>query len=182
MLLQNGQPSRVTMDLSRNYEQLSNRLRKNVRQLCRQSRPCRNNKINVHQYEWLNNPKKTQDKKMQKSHFIITIYLCTISTPIMAAAPSTSCPSGYAKITEDYMTIGTTTTSCQSGSTVGPALSCLTPQGTNYGTCIMYAPRPGWLYRQYRHIWIYITMPNDKLNFINRIPAVGGRDFITKKY
>ena len=53
-----------------------------------------------------------------------------------AAAPSTSCPSGYVAIDESNMTIAT---SCPSGTTsAGTADSCLVSSPA--GSCIMYAP------------------------------------------
>ena len=53
-----------------------------------------------------------------------------------AAAPGTSCPSGYIAINSPYITIATT---CPSGTTaVGTAESCLVSNPS--GDCIMYAP------------------------------------------
>ncbi|MBQ8294774.1 MAG: hypothetical protein IJX89_05320 [Alphaproteobacteria bacterium] len=53
-----------------------------------------------------------------------------------AAAPSTSCPSGYVAIDDTYVTIAT---SCPSGTTAtGTAESCLVSSPS--GDCIMYAP------------------------------------------
>ena len=54
-----------------------------------------------------------------------------------AAAPSTSCPSGYVAVVEEYMTIANS--SCPTGYTsAGTADSCLV--STPSGSCIMYAP------------------------------------------
>ena len=54
-----------------------------------------------------------------------------------AAAPSTSCPSGYVAVVEEYMNI--VDGSCPSGYTsVGTATSCL--MASPSGACIMYAP------------------------------------------
>ena len=58
--------------------------------------------------------------------------------PIMAyaTAPSTSCPTGYIAIDEEYITIAT---SCPSGTiSIGTAESCLVSNPA--GDCIMYAP------------------------------------------
>ncbi|MBR2393094.1 MAG: hypothetical protein IKB05_01235 [Alphaproteobacteria bacterium] len=53
-----------------------------------------------------------------------------------AAAPSTTCPSGYIAINEPAITIATT---CPSGTiSVGTAESCLVESPA--GDCIMYAP------------------------------------------
>ena len=54
-----------------------------------------------------------------------------------AAAPSTSCPSGYATIEEEYLIISDG--SCPTGYTsAGTADSCLVSSPS--GSCIMYAP------------------------------------------
>ncbi len=61
-----------------------------------------------------------------------------IFAPVMAnaAAPSTSCPSGYVAIDTPYITIAT---ECPSGTiAVGTAESCLVSSPS--GDCIMYAP------------------------------------------
>ena len=53
-----------------------------------------------------------------------------------AAPPSTSCPTGYIAIDEEYLTIATT---CPSGTvSAGDAESCLVSSPA--GDCIMYAP------------------------------------------
>lgn len=55
---------------------------------------------------------------------------------VLAAAPSTSCPTGYIAIDEEYLTIATT---CPSGTvSAGDAESCLVSSPA--GDCIMYAP------------------------------------------
>ena len=55
----------------------------------------------------------------------------------IAATPSTSCPSGYVAIVEEYMEIANS--SCPTGYTsAGTADSCLV--STPSGSCIMYAP------------------------------------------
>ena len=65
--------------------------------------------------------------------FILAIAPCAS----FATAPSTSCPSGYVAIEEEYMNIANT--SCPSGYTsAGTAASCLITSPT--GSCIMYAP------------------------------------------
>ena len=67
------------------------------------------------------------------------IVLCLTIAPMgaFAAAPSTSCPSGYVAVVEDYMTIANN--SCPSGYTsAGTATSCLVSNPG--GSCIMYAP------------------------------------------
>ena len=54
-----------------------------------------------------------------------------------AAAPSTSCPSGYITVLEEYMDIADS--SCPTGYTsAGTATSCLVASPS--GSCIMYAP------------------------------------------
>ena len=60
-------------------------------------------------------------------------------TPVgaIAAVPSTSCPSGYVVVEEEYMDIADG--SCPAGYTsVGTADTCLVSSPS--GTCIMYAP------------------------------------------
>ena len=65
--------------------------------------------------------------------------MCLATLPAMAAAPSTSCPSGYIAIDEEYLSIATT---CPSGTvSVGTADSCLVSSPA--GSCIMYAPAGG---------------------------------------
>ena len=67
------------------------------------------------------------------------IVLVLAIAPVCAidAAPSTSCPSGYVAVVEDYMDIANT--SCPSGYTsAGTATSCLVTSPD--GSCIMYAP------------------------------------------
>ena len=65
--------------------------------------------------------------------FILAIAPCAS----FAAAPSTSCPSGYITIVEEYMTISDT--SCPGRYvSVGAADSCLVSSPS--GSCIMYAP------------------------------------------
>ena len=68
---------------------------------------------------------------------IIVLVLAIAPVGAFAAAPSTSCPSGYVAVVEDYMTIANS--SCPSGYTsAGTATSCIvTSPG---GSCIMYAP------------------------------------------
>lgn len=74
---------------------------------------------------------------MSKFHFFVISCLCIISTPGMAITPSTSCPSGYVTITEEYLDIASNF--CTSGYTsAGTATSCLASSPT--GSCIMYAP------------------------------------------
>ena len=69
---------------------------------------------------------------MKKLNFIFYILMC----PAFATTPSTSCPSGYIAIDEEYLTIAT---SCPSGTvSVGTAESCLVSSPS--GDCIMYAP------------------------------------------
>lgn len=54
-----------------------------------------------------------------------------------AAAPSTTCPTGFVTISEDFMIIENS--SCPSGYTnVGTATSCLVSNPA--GSCMMYAP------------------------------------------
>ncbi len=66
--------------------------------------------------------------------FILLIGL--LVSPGFAAAPSTSCPSGYIAIAAPNITIAT---SCPSGYvSVGTAESCLVSNPS--GDCIMYAP------------------------------------------
>ncbi|MBQ3039065.1 MAG: hypothetical protein IJD41_00720 [Alphaproteobacteria bacterium] len=66
---------------------------------------------------------------------IVFLFVCV---PVMAnaAAPITSCPSGYIAIDAPYITIAT---SCPSGTvSIGDAASCLVSSPS--GDCIMYAP------------------------------------------
>ena len=68
---------------------------------------------------------------------VIVLFLAITPIGAFAAAPSTSCPSGYATIEEEYMTIADG--SCPTGYTaVGTADSCLISSPA--GSCIMYAP------------------------------------------
>ena len=62
--------------------------------------------------------------------------ICLTTLSATAAPPSTSCPTGYIAIDEEYLTIAT---SCPSGTTaIGTAESCLASSPA--GDCIMYAP------------------------------------------
>lgn len=66
----------------------------------------------------------------------IIFLFCLVPLSAIAAAPSTSCPSGYVAINSPYITIAT---SCPSGTvSVGTAESCLV--SSSAGSCIMYAP------------------------------------------
>ncbi len=68
---------------------------------------------------------------------IIVLILAIAPCASFAAAPSTSCPSGYVAVVEDYMGIGNS--SCPSGySSAGTATSCIASNPG--GSCIMYAP------------------------------------------
>ena len=68
---------------------------------------------------------------------IVVLVLAIVPVGAIAAAPSTSCPSGYTAVVEDSMTIASS--SCPSGYTsVGTATSCLASNPG--GSCIMYAP------------------------------------------
>ena len=68
---------------------------------------------------------------------VIVLFLAITPIGAFAVAPSTSCPSGYATIEEEYMTIADG--SCPTGYTaVGTADSCLISSPA--GSCIMYAP------------------------------------------
>ena len=67
------------------------------------------------------------------------IILCLAIAPVgaIAAAPSTSCPSGYTAVVEEYMIIADD--ACPAGYTsVGTATSCIASNPG--GSCIMYAP------------------------------------------
>ena len=69
-------------------------------------------------------------------YFYVYLLLLIPST-VYAAEPSTSCPSGYVAIEEEYMDIADG--SCPSGYTsAGTADSCLISSPD--GSCIMYAP------------------------------------------
>ena len=60
-----------------------------------------------------------------------------VSTSAMAAAPGTSCPSGYVAINETAMIVADG--ACPTGyRSVGDAVSCLLP--TPAGVCMMFAP------------------------------------------
>ena len=68
---------------------------------------------------------------------IIVLYLAIAPVGAIAAAPSTSCPSGYVAVVEEHMDIANT--SCPSGYTsAGTATSCIASNPG--GSCIMYAP------------------------------------------
>ena len=68
---------------------------------------------------------------------IIVLVLAIAPVCAIAAAPSTSCPSGYVAVVEEHMDIANT--SCPSGYTsAGTATSCLVTSPD--GSCIMYAP------------------------------------------
>ena len=68
---------------------------------------------------------------------IFILILAIVPVGAIAAAPSTSCPSGYVAVVEEYMEIANS--SCQSGYTsAGTADSCLILSPA--GACIMYAP------------------------------------------
>ncbi len=70
-----------------------------------------------------------------KRIFIFVLAIAPIGA--FAAAPSTSCPTGYVTVVEEYMEIANST--CSSGYTsAGTAYSCLIPSPA--GSCIMYAP------------------------------------------
>ena len=67
----------------------------------------------------------------------VFVLLAIVPVGAFAAAPSTSCPSGYTAIEEEYMIIadGACPTGYQSA---GTATSCLASNPG--GSCIMYAP------------------------------------------
>ena len=68
---------------------------------------------------------------------IIVLILSIAPVCAIAAAPSTSCPSGYVAVVEEYMDIANS--SCPSGYTsAGTATSCIASNPG--GSCIMYAP------------------------------------------
>ena len=68
---------------------------------------------------------------------IIVLVLAMAPVCAIAAEPSTSCPSGYVTVVEEYMDIASS--SCPSGYTsAGTATSCLASNPG--GSCIMYAP------------------------------------------
>ena len=68
---------------------------------------------------------------------IIVLVLAIVPVGAIAAAPSTSCPSGYTAVMEEYMIIADG--ACPSGYTsAGTATSCLASNPG--GSCIMYAP------------------------------------------
>ena len=68
---------------------------------------------------------------------IIVLILAIAPVGAFAAGPSTSCPSGYVTVVEEYMDIASS--SCPSGYTsAGTATSCLASNPG--GSCIMYAP------------------------------------------
>ena len=68
---------------------------------------------------------------------IIVLIMAVVPCASFAAAPSTSCPSGYVAVVEEYMTIANS--SCPTGYTsAGTADSCLVSNPS--GSCIMYAP------------------------------------------
>ncbi|MBO8406844.1 MAG: hypothetical protein IAC77_00060 [Proteobacteria bacterium] len=68
---------------------------------------------------------------------IIVLILAIAPCTSFAAAPSTSCPSGYTAVFEEHMDIANS--SCPSGySSAGTATSCIASNPG--GSCIMYAP------------------------------------------
>ena len=68
---------------------------------------------------------------------IFILFFAIAPCASFAVAPSTSCPSGYVAVVEEYMDIADG--SCSTGYTsVGTADSCLITSPT--GSCIMYAP------------------------------------------
>ena len=68
---------------------------------------------------------------------IIVLVLAIAPVGAIAAEPSTSCPSGYTAVVEEYMDIANN--SCPSGYTsAGTATSCIASNPG--GSCIMYAP------------------------------------------
>ena len=70
-----------------------------------------------------------------KRIFILIMAIAPIGA--FAAAPSTSCPTGYVTVVEEYMEIADST--CPAGYTsAGTADSCLVSSPA--GSCIMFAP------------------------------------------
>ena len=68
---------------------------------------------------------------------IFILFLAIAPVGAIAAAPSTSCPSGYVAVENEYLIISDGT--CPAGYTaVGTADSCLVTSPS--GACIMYAP------------------------------------------
>ncbi len=68
---------------------------------------------------------------------LIVIVSLFVAGGAYAAAPATSCPSGFVAVDEPYLTIANG--SCPSGTTsVGAASTCLATSPS--GTCMMYAP------------------------------------------
>ena len=68
---------------------------------------------------------------------IFILILAIVPVGAIAATPSTSCPSGYVTVVEEYIDIADG--SCPSGYTsAGTADSCLILSPA--GACIMYAP------------------------------------------
>ena len=68
---------------------------------------------------------------------IIVLILSIAPVCAIAAVPSTSCPSGYTAVVEEYITIADD--ACPAGYTsVGTATSCIASNPG--GSCIMYAP------------------------------------------
>ncbi len=69
--------------------------------------------------------------------FLIFVLVTMAHTVAFAITPTTSCPTGYIAIEEEYITI--TDTSCSSVRTeIGTTTSCLV--GNPADSCIMYAP------------------------------------------
>ena len=68
---------------------------------------------------------------------IFILIMAIVPCASFAVEPSTSCPSGYVAVVEEYMDIADS--SCPSGYTsAGAADSCLVSSPS--GSCIMYAP------------------------------------------
>ena len=69
---------------------------------------------------------------------IIVLVLAIAPVCAIAAAPSTSCPSGYTAVVEEYMIIADGACPSSGYRSAGTATSCLASNPG--GSCIMYAP------------------------------------------
>lgn len=69
--------------------------------------------------------------------YLISVFVLAVFGAAYADAPSTSCPTGFIAVVEEYMTLADTF--CPAGYTsAGTATSCLVSAPS--GSCMMYVP------------------------------------------
>lgn len=98
-----------------------------------------------------------------------------VGPPIqLIKAPSTSCPSGYVAVEEDYVTIADS--ACPSGYTsAGVADSCLVASPA--GACIMYAPaNVAYSDRTGAYMFEYACPLSDDVS--GGLPVIGGGQIV----